>query len=166
MDKRIKVLIISTVVLITGAVAISIFANKENNINKQEGTPELTVKEKKFDLGTVLMANGLAKHVVELKNTGTSDLKINSIKTSCMCTEAMLEVDNEKSPKFGMHTSSSFWSQKIKPNQTANLEIIFDPNAHGPNATGPITRTVTLLSNDNNKSNTKTIITFTGNVVK
>lgn len=168
MDKRIKILIISAGVLIVGGIAVGLLVNKDQDVSgaEGEGTPQLTIKEKRFDLGDVSMADGLAFRKVELKNSGTADLEISSIKTSCMCTQAVLEVEGKKSPKFGMHTSSAFWSENIKPGQSANLEVIFDPNAHGPNATGPITRTVTLVSNDGGKAGVKTNITFTAKVIK
>lgn len=166
MDKRIKILVISAAVLIIGSIAFGVIANKEQGASQSQGIPELTVKKRRFDFGTISMADGLVKHTFELKNTGSADLKISSIKTSCMCTEAVLEVGGKRSPKFGMHTSSVFWAEKIKPGQTANLEVIFDPNAHGPNATGPVTRTVTLLSNSRGKSNTRTNLIFTANVVR
>lgn len=166
MDKKIKILIISAAVLIISAVVISLVTAKEQLGNQSSGIAELAINQPRFSLGTVSMADGLARHIIELGNSGTVDLKINSIKTSCMCTEAVLQVNGRKSPKFGMHTSSTFWSETINPGQTASLEITFDPNAHGPNATGPVTRVVTLFSNDQGKSNVKTDIIFTANVVK
>jgi len=166
MNKTTKIIIISTTILIIGGIAIGVVANKESSDDQKGGVPELTIKEKRFSFGTISMADGLAKHTFKLENTGGSDLKIRSIKTSCMCTEAVLEIDGKKSPKFGMHTSSVGWSENIKPGQTADLEVIFDPNAHGPNATGPITRTVTLLSNSKGKNSARTDITFTANVTK
>ena len=166
MDNKIKILIVSTLILVIGGIAAAVVVNKKQSGSQQQGAPMLEMTEKRFDLGTVSMADGLARHMVELTNAGSADLKINSIKTSCMCTEAVLEIDGKKSPKFGMHTSTAFWSAKIKPGQSAKLEITFNPNAHGPDATGPVTRAVTLSSNDQGKSKVRTSIIFTANVVK
>src|SRR3989344_5073066 len=49
---------------------------------------------------------------------------------------------------------------------TAVLVVTFDPNAHGPQATGPITRVITIYSNDNSQSNVRRNFTFAANVVK
>lgn len=167
MDKRIKILIISAVILIVGGTVIGMaVANKEEGESQIAGSPKLEVSEKRYDLGTISMADGLARHRVELTNSGDGDLTLSSIKTSCMCTEAVLVAGGKKSPKFGMHTTSAFWSETIGPGESAELEIIYDPNAHGPEATGPVTRTVTLLSNDGNKVNARMDITFTANVIK
>ena len=38
-------------------------------------------------------------------------------------------------------------SETIQAGETAILLVNFDPNAHGPNATGSITRTVMLHTN-------------------
>jgi hypothetical protein len=83
-----------------------------------------------------------------------------------MCTSAVLIVDGQRSRSFGMHNASLTWSKKIKPGQTAKLEVTFDPNAHGPDATGPVTREVTMYSNDAGKQNVKTKFIISADVIK
>lgn len=166
-DPRIKILIISAVALIAGGIFFA-FLSQNSVSNSQAATPQIEIESKRYSFGNVSMANGIVRHVFPIKNSGGVDLKISDISTSCMCTKAIFETNNEKSPTFGMKghgTNPSFWSDTIEPGQSANLEISFDPNAHGPNATGPITRTVTMFSNDNGK-NKKHEFVFTANVVK
>jgi len=64
-----------------------------------------------------------------------------------MCTSASLIYDGKESQKFGMHTSGGFWSQTIKQGEEAQLKISYDPNVH-PELRGPVTRVVTVYSND------------------
>lgn len=170
---------IVNIVLILGVVAIIIVGilaltsnNPKGDNNKSEsnkGVPNLQAKDTRYDFGEVPMSEGKVSHIFDITNTGGADLKVSDLYTSCMCTEARLIVDGKKGPKFGMPghgTSSSFWSDSIAPGQTAQLEVIFDPNAHGPNGTGPIRRTVTVVSNNGGQRNMENSFTFSGVVVK
>ena len=79
-----------------------------------------------------------------------------------MCTEAIVAIDGEKSPIFGMHTRSG-WKGVIEPGQTAVVKVVFDPMFHGPQGTGPITRLVSFNTNDSENSTVE--LRLTGNVV-
>lgn len=114
----------------------------------QQGSGKIEITPVYYDVGTISMAAGPIKKVFEIKNVGKSDLKINEIRTSCMCTTAKLKVGDKESPEFGMHTSLLFWSQKIAPGQTAYLEVTFDPAYHGPQGVGDIVRAVYISSSD------------------
>lgn len=166
---RFKILISAAVVLIIGGIiAVALLANL-NSDSGQAGTAKLVIESTRYDFGDVSMARGLVKKNFVLKNEGEADLKISNISTSCMCTTAVLEIKGEKSPVFGMAghgTNPAFWSTKLPPGQSANLEVIFDPNAHGPDATGQITRQINFSTNDGGKNNTASALIITANVVK
>ena len=167
-DPRLKILIIFAVILILGGIIFGIAASKDSE-GESAGVPQMEVDANKYDFGDVSMAKGTAKHIFSITNKGDGDLKLFDISTSCMCTKAILEIDGKRSPAFGMSghgTNPRFWSEPLSPGQSANLEVIYDPNAHGPNATGPINRVVTVHSNDGGKRDKKHIFTFTANVVK
>lgn len=150
--------------MITAAVVASIFAYN-SAANPDKGVLILT--ENKYDFGTISMANGTVNRDFEIKNDGQGELTINNIKTSCMCTTAVLEVNGEKSEVFAMHAASSpFWKMKLKPGETGKLTVTFDPNAHGPDATGPITREVTVSSDSDGKAGSLDKIVFTAEVTK
>ncbi|MBI5023010.1 MAG: DUF1573 domain-containing protein [Candidatus Magasanikbacteria bacterium] len=167
MDKQTKIVLVIIVILVIGGIAAAVMATvKEKG---QNGVPKLVLEMNSFDFGDVAMADGKITKNVKIKNDGNGDLKISKIITSCMCTEAFLEVDGRKSPAFGMPGHGNgplFWSEIIKPGEEGNLEIVFDPNAHGPDAVGPITRNVIITSNDGGESGSTKTITFDGNVVK
>lgn len=168
MDNRLKILIATTVLLILGGVIGGIIVSLPDQ--GSGGAPKMKADSTYYDFGDVSMAQGLARSTFKITNDGTADLKISNIATSCMCTKAVLEVDGQKSPEFGMPghggANPAFWSAEIKPGQTANLEVIFDPNAHGPDATGPVTRAITFSSNDGGVSNVRATFTVTANVTK
>lgn len=158
--KKIILVVLPILLIISGGVfALINYSPGENDT----GTPKIEVSPKEYDAGTVSMAEGLIKHTYEIKNTGEGDLKIEDIRTSCMCTTAILKVGDKESPEFGMHTSSLFWSQKITPGETGFLEVTFDPAFHGPQGTGPAVRVVYLSTDD--PQNEKTEVKLFANIV-
>lgn len=169
-DPRVKIFGIIAAILVVGGL-IYAFSGDSNNGNSQGEKPKLVLNETSYNFGDISMKNGLARRIFTIKNEGAADLEITNMNTSCMCTTVTLDIDGQKSPTFGMPghgggVGSAFWSQKIKPGQTGNLEVVFDPLAHGSEAVGPITREINIFSNDNGKSNSKSVIVFTGNVIK
>ncbi|MBI4992687.1 MAG: DUF1573 domain-containing protein [Candidatus Magasanikbacteria bacterium] len=169
-DPRIKIFFaVAVTVLVLGFVGI-IWAIKSESVDTSDkGMPKLTLETTNFDFGDVSMSNGLAKKTVKIKNDGDGVLKINRMQTSCMCTKVVLNIGGERSPEFGMPGhggGASGWSQVIKPGESGELEIIFDPLAHGPDAVGAITRTVDIFSNDGGQDGSEAVITFKGNVTK
>ncbi len=139
---RIKLILMGLIFVGTSYVLANNFS--QNN----QGTPKIEIAPLKYDAGVASMADGLVETTFEIKNTGNSDLKITEIKTSCMCTTAVFEVDGRSSPEFGMHSAQLPWSQKIAPGQTGYLDVAFDPAYHSPNGTGDITRIIYISSND------------------
>jgi alpha-D-ribose 1-methylphosphonate 5-triphosphate diphosphatase PhnM len=67
-------------------------------------------------------------HVFAVQNTGTIDLKISNLVTSCGCTTAELS------------------SRVIPPGQRADLIVTYDPDFH--TAEGPVVRLVWFATND------------------
>lgn len=113
-----------------------------------EDRPIILIEPESIDLGEVSMAKGNVETVFKVKNIGKSDLKILGMETSCGCTTAVLKVDGKKSPVFGMSDNPTGWSETLKPGQEAELVAVFDPAHHGPEGTGPATRTISVRSND------------------
>lgn len=161
MDSKTQIIIATAIIAIIAAVGIAAMDTSGN----QAGTAKIEASPMNYDLGAVSMAKGNVSYAVKIENKGNGDLEINKIYTSCMCTTAKLKIDGEESPAFGMpgHGSANpFWKGKIPAGKSADLEIVFDPNAHGPDAVGPITRTVTLETND--PAHKKFNLQFSGNV--
>lgn len=165
-DPRIKILFIVMLVLFVGGIIAGVAVYQQNNRVNSGSVPKLVVDETRYDFGKVSMADGPVSHSFIITNEGNGDLKISHIQSSCMCTTAVLKNGEETSPKFGMHNNPMFWSTKLAPGNSATLEVTFDPLAHGPEATGPVTRTVTMYTNDGGKENIEKIFTITADVVK
>lgn len=153
---------IITVVVLVGAV---IFGSKmgEGPAVSANSEVSMEVGDKTYDWGTIDYDGGMATKTFEIKNTSGKKLQLYNVKTSCMCTTAQLISGDNKSKKFGMHeTSKSVF--EVEPGATAELLVEFDPAFHGPSGTGPITRTITIETND--KSNPSLSFNLTGTVVK
>lgn len=113
-----------------------------------QGSPKIEISPLEYDFGDISIAKGTVKHDYEIKNTGSGDLKIDNIWTSCHCTTAVLKVGDKESPVFGMDGHSFGWSQKIAPGEKGRLEVIFDPAFHGPQGIGAAVREIYLSTND------------------
>ncbi len=109
------------------------------------------VSEIQYDWGDINIRGGKVPHTFQLKNDGTEPLYLKSAQTSCMCTEARYRLaDDSISPRYGMHNNPTSWSAEILPGGEFSVEVFFDPMAHGPDATGPIQRSIHLVTSAKN----------------
>lgn len=109
----------------------------------------LSSSEQAFDFGTISMAKGNVSHVFKVKNMSSEPVPITTVYTSCMCTTAYLQAGDKRMGPFGMpgHGAMPRINQVINPGEEANVEVVFDPAAHGPAGVGQISRVV-YLEND------------------
>lgn len=97
-----------------------------------------------YDWKEINIKGGKVEHVFTFKNDGEEDLIIKSVVTTCMCTSAVVQLaDGTTSPEFSMHGLGQ-WGAKVHPDEEFQIKAVFDPMAHGPDATGPITRMVIM----------------------
>lgn len=165
MSKETKILFslvagVSLLILVLGLVLTS--KSMAPVLKQNEKASIEILGERSYDWGKININGGNVEKIFKIKNTGSADLEVTNFKTSCLCTEAEVIIDGKASPAFGMHTTSS-WKGAIKPEQTADIKVVFNPIFHGPQGTGPITRLVSFNTNDSNNSNIE--FTLTGNVV-
>lgn len=161
--KIIIIFVLITILSVVGGIALlskspsSSSASISISQNAKAG-----VDQKIFDWGTINMKDGNVSKNFVIKNTGTDVLMLTKIKTSCHCTKAQITVNGVASPFFGMNTVSS-WVGEVVPGNEAQINIVFDPAYHGPNGIGPITR---YISVDTNDPDNKTLeFTLTANVI-
>ncbi len=114
---------------------------------------KIEIENPSYDFGTVSQAEGVVSTTFTIKNTGGSELIIDNMDTSCMCTSASLVYNGVEGPKFGMSMhgdNPKDYSLAIPPGDSAQLKVYFDPMAHGKQDKPKIsvTRTVTIISND------------------
>lgn len=113
------------------------------------GARVLTSDAPSFDFGRISMAKGKVSHRYSIRNSGATPLTINKIFTSCMCTTATLMTPSAKTlGPFGMpgHGLLASISESLAPGELAQVDVVFDPAAHGPAGVGPTTRAVTVLN--------------------
>jgi hypothetical protein len=93
------------------------------------GAPDIVLEPQELTLGEVINGEVRAIEIV-VNNQGREDLVIESVTTSCGCTEA------EINPSI------------IPPNESGTLHVQFDSGAHGPELNGPVVRQVFIATND------------------
>lgn len=160
MEKEQKILlsIIGFTVLIFGIIFVAVKPNFQqsslgshraavNSENQLGGL--LSAPETAFDFGKISMKDGKVTHRFTVKNKGTGEVTINKLYTSCMCTNAVLYRSGKKFGPFGMpgHGMIPSINQRLRPGEEVQVEVIFDPAAHGPAGVGRVERVV-YLDND------------------
>jgi hypothetical protein len=89
------------------------------------GVPRIQFAEPVFDFGEIA-SGGSFQHDFVFTNVGTATLEISQVRTSCGCTTA------------------GEWDRRVEPGATGRIPIKFDTGSFS----GPIQKTVTLVSND------------------
>jgi hypothetical protein len=109
--------------------------------------PQIVLEPQKVDLGNVSTKEGKVESSLTITNVGQKDLVIDSLSTSCGCTMVSVVNNGQEGPVFGTGTPSAGWSTTIRPGETAELRIYYDPTFH-PDARGPMMREIYFSSND------------------
>ncbi|MDP4007622.1 MAG: DUF1573 domain-containing protein [Candidatus Peregrinibacteria bacterium] len=149
MKKKILLLLVTvaaTMLVLAGCADISDRTNPEFGGITNSGMIQM-MDTMDYDWGDVNIAGGYATHDFMMKNDSDVDLYLKGAATSCMCTTAEIELpDGTTSPKFGMHNNPMDWVYAVKPGEEFTIHTVFDPMAHGPQAVGPIQRSVVLIT--------------------
>jgi hypothetical protein len=93
-----------------------------------------------FDLGRILRGDSSA-HTLTLRNAGNADLEITSVQASCGCTGTLLS------------------ARVLAPGASGSVRISFNSS----NFSGPIHKSVTIVSND--AAAPRTVVEFTATVI-
>jgi hypothetical protein len=147
-ERNIKIVKWGSFIAILAVLALLFF---NGAFLKESGVLEINPEMK--DIGVVDRREGVKVTTFDVKNIGEGNLKLNSMVTSCMCTQATIIKDGEESPKFGMAghgTNPVGWSQVLEPGEEALLKVYYDPNVH-PELTGPVRRGITIFSSEGKK---------------
>lgn len=146
MTKQIKIIIAVAVAVVGFGVVL--FLNQPTEHEQMQGTSAehnvLSSDQQSYDFGTISMKDGKVKTTFKVKNPTAEALTLSKLYTTCMCTEAKLVVNGLTEGPFGMpgHGSIPTFEQKLEPNGEADIEVEYDPNAHGPSGVGRIERSV------------------------
>lgn len=121
----------------------------EKRLIKEAGKkrPQIVLEPVFFDFGVVTRKQKSVNKIFKLSNNGNDALVVKSIKTSCPCTLAALKANKEKTPYYGTEGSPADWKAEVKPQDSAELEVMLDlVSPHIKN--GKVIRDVTVISND------------------
>lgn len=149
--KALTVIIGGSIVLLLAGV---IFLNRGTpKVASSSTTAALSASETFFDFGTISMKNGKVNHEFQLANETDNLATIDKVYTSCMCTNALLSIGNKKFGPFGMPGHGIIPSIKalLESKSSATVNVIFDPNAHGPSGVGLMERQVFVEQPDGTK---------------
>lgn len=107
----------------------------------------LSAAEDSFDFGEISMRDGSVRRIFTVQNSSsTTPLAIRDISTSCMCTTAYLNGPSGTLGPFGMPGGhgggNTAVSEVIPAGESREIEVVFDPAAHGPAGVGRIERAV------------------------
>jgi len=93
------------------------------------------------------MANGNVEKTFSFRNQTDKDIKLESIVTSCMCTSAYLITPSGKQGPFKMPGMGYVppAEDTLKPGEAREVQVVYNPNAHGPAGVGPIDRFVYVV---------------------
>lgn len=89
------------------------------------------------DFGIIPMVVGKKTHSFGINNVSQESVEIGKFYTSCRCVTASLIIDGKKvSQTDFLGGATAGQKEIILPNQTAIVEVVFDPAAEGPSGTG------------------------------
>ena len=165
--------IVSALLLVVVFVVGYLFVGKDTKtdevslLQNKQSSAQLVVKNSKSNLGEIDIMGGKVETTFSFSNEGTEPVLIFSGETSCMCTEAVIKTsDNKLSSVIKMpgHGRTPMLNKVLKSGETAELIVTYDPLAHGPNATGPVMRSIILKTNS--IKTPEVTFSFQGNVIK
>jgi len=148
-NKKLIGLGIVATIIILGAAIIFAKPSPQNSLETNplpEATQSFSSEEAGYNFGAISMADGKVSHVFKIKNESDQTISATKLYTSCMCTTATLKIDSRQKGPFGMpgHGFLPKFNETLEPGQEGEIEVVFDPTAHGPAGIGKITRTVYL----------------------
>lgn len=150
-SKNNKLVVVSAVGIVL-AVGVLFWLGKTNSSSTPDKPPLganlLSASEGSFDFGTISMARGNVSRTVKVKNNSSEPVLIEKLYTSCMCTNVSLMMGGKKMGPYGMpgHGFIPKINQMMNPGEEAEIEIVFDPTAHGPAGIGKVDRVVYVES--------------------
>lgn len=115
------------------------------------GNSLLVSNETSYNFGTISMAGGKVTRRFVISNPTDQPITISKVFSSCMCTKVGLNNGASRQGPFGMpgHGGAIPAIQEvIRPGAQAEVEVIYDPAAHGPAGVGKFERYATIQTGD------------------
>lgn len=141
------VITLAVLAIIAGGLwAARTYIPTKENLALVAPSENLKAEKTFFDFGSISMKAGKVSHGFKIQNSGSEPETISQISTSCMCTSATLEIGSQKFGPYGMpgHGFNPRINVSLEPGEEAEVQAIFDPNAHGPAGIGLNERAIYL----------------------
>jgi hypothetical protein len=132
--------------------------------NAPKDAPRINLIDTKKDLGIVTAQGGTKTTEFIIKNEGKSELIIDKLSSSCDCTSGSIIYQGVEGPRFfmaghGYDEPETDWRVAIAPGDEAVVKVYYDPTVH-LDLEGPVTRTLSIHSNDPVDFESKVLITL------
>ncbi len=145
--------VVAVMLLAVGAL-VALSPPSAQSQNAAVSNSVLAALETSYDFGTVSMAKGKVTKLFKVDNSTLAPITVRKLYTSCMCTTASLVQGERRVGPFGMEGHGGpipTINEELAAGETAQVEVTFDPAAHGPAGVGPITRNVFVETTDGKK---------------
>lgn len=155
-----KMKLINVILFVLAIIALLAWggsiASKPDSTADANGAAVLSVfqsAEKAHDFGSIRMKDGPVTHRFSLLNPSDKPLTIRKMSTSCMCTKAYLISEDGRKGPFGMagHGFIPPVNESVPQGSSRDIEVVFDPAAHGPAGIGPVDRAVFVEDSNGGK---------------
>jgi len=149
--KTIILLVVILAVVVGAGVGVALLRGGASNssVGSEEGNPTLEIETLEINLGEMNLQEERVGEIA-LANTGSGPLKISRVRTSCMCTSAVLVLNGRESPEINMEMHNSpavnAWVGTLGPGERGALRIIYRPSKMP--VKGPVDRLVLFETND------------------
>ncbi|MBI5151993.1 DUF1573 domain-containing protein [Candidatus Peregrinibacteria bacterium] len=150
-----KLLIIGIVAL--AVIGIGVLIGLSGAFEAKASSGRIEIRPPGYNFGDIDIFGGKKSTSFEIVNSGNESVEITSAITTCMCTEAFLD-----DKIITMHAPT--YIGLIEAGERKNVTVVFDSLAHGPDATGPITREIIFKTNST--LTPEITFRFDGNVIK
>ena len=137
--KNITIVIFALVLILGGVFVVT--SRDGGTESASASTSVVTVDSTMHDFGDIDIFGGTVEKDFLVTNEGPDDVVILAGTTSCGCTDGVID-----GVLFGMHEGMSR-EVRLAPGESKTLTAIYDPLAHGPDATGQVTRQLFLKTN-------------------
>ncbi|MEW6008792.1 MAG: DUF1573 domain-containing protein [Candidatus Omnitrophota bacterium] len=121
----------------------------EKRLLKEAGDkrPEVSIEPIVFDFGKVSKKQIIISKTFKVINKGTAPLAIKNVKSLCSCVSVSLTANKIKSHTFNISGAPKGWQVKLKPQESAQLDIIIDL-LHSSVGIGKLIREVQVTTDD------------------
>jgi hypothetical protein len=142
MNKQLSLLVVVGILVLGVGIALYLAQPDGSSVKdyyqKDGGESVLAAEITSHDFGAISMKEGKVKTVFKVSNPTEEDVQLEKMYTSCMCTEAKIRISGRQYGPFSMpgHGSLPTFKASLAPGDEAEVEVEYDPAAHGPSGIG------------------------------